>query len=385
MMITKLESRYYFLIMTFFCLLLTSYTRDSLYALVIFSGIAWLIVPSKKYWNSLTTLLLLFSIMYSAVMWINGNVGSLFNQVVYLISPVIFFRLGYLFMDIFKSDRSREYFFLLVAIFFLAPIIYQTLVDIKLVGIVNPTRHLLSELSNTGMMSATLYGLMSSVGIGGVATLFVKCSNLKIKIGYLIIATLSLLIVVHLVNRTGIVLLLVCLIISFILSTKMKISKIVPVALIFVLLLVMMFGLDVVNNEVINAYEYRALNSESSESAGGRTELWINSLGYMFMYPFGWGTEHYSHNLWLDIARVSGLFAFVPFLCLTLVYVNKLLSLAKKVDKSYIIIVITMNTSMILASSVEPVIDASILYFSILMMMWGIVSKLHFEVHYRLM
>lgn len=372
----KIELKYKFLLISFFCLLLTSYTRDSIYPLVVFSILAWIVIPFSKYWNKATILLLLFSVIYSAMMWINGSVVSLFNQVAYITCPVAFFRLGSLVMNMYQTERGRELFFLLVVIFFLTPIIYQTIEDIRIVGIVNPTRHLLNELNNEGMMSATLYGLMSSVGIGSIAALFAKCSNRQIKCGYIVIAILSMLITIHLVNRTGLVILAVCLFVSFVLSSRMKFSKAIPMFIMLSIIVAVLLNTGIISDDIVSAYQYRSDNSASNESAGGRTEFWRASLEQLFVSPMGWKSDYYSHNMWLDIARVAGLFALFPFLYVTITYLRRLYILIKKNHNTSIIIFISINISMLIASFVEPVIDACIIFFSLMMMMWGCTFEL---------
>ena len=379
---TRIRFKYLFLIVAFFLMLTTSFTRNSLYAVVAFSILAYVIVPFQLDWNKDVVLLLLFSIFYSLIKILNNDVGSLFNLIAYIISPVIFFRLGYMFMNLFWTDKARELFFLFIIVFFLSPIIYQTIEDIRIVGIVNPTRHLLNEIADSGMMSATLYGLMASVGIGGISALFVKCSKITIKLGYIIVSLLSVLIAVHLVNRSGLVILLVCMIVAYMLSVNRINLHRIPIALAAILFMIIItLNSGLISDDIISAYQYRAENSADSKSAGGRTELWYYSLSHLLTSPFGWESDFYSHNMLLDIARVSGLFAFIPFLSLTILYINRIIRLIKRKRRSaYIIIFVSMNLSMFLAAMVEPVIDASILFFSLLMMIWGCAFKLSKEI-----
>lgn len=375
----KIDFKYKFLVISLFGLLLTSFTRNSLYALVVFSVLAWVIIPLKLYWHKAFLFLMLFSVSYSLIMCVNGNVVSYFNVIALIVCPVIFFRLGYLVMDMYQTERTREKFFLLITIFFLSPIIYQTIVDIRLVGIVNPTRHLFSIFGNSSTMSATLYGLMSSVGIGCIASLFVKCSDIRIQFGYITMAVLSILIDIHLLCRTGIVLLSVCIFVSLILSSKMKPFRLISMLMTFFMCTYILMNTRLVSDEIVAAYQNRIEYSASNESAGGRVEFWYSTFQNMIVFPFGWKTIHYSHNMWFDIARVSGLLAFIPFSIFTIIYIKRLYLLMRKRQNQFNIIFISINISMLLASCVEPVIDASILFFALLMMIWGCVFKLSTE------
>lgn len=99
----------------------------------------------------------------------------------------------------------------------------------------------------------------------------------------------------------------------------------------------------------------------------------------VFVNPFGWTPVgyRYAHNLWLDIARVAGLLAFIPFLSATILHVKTLLHLLQlKTKTNFVIIIISINAAMLLSSFVEPVIEGSLLFFCLLMMIWGITKTI---------
>ena len=106
------------------------------------------------------------------------------------------------------------------------PLFLLTLQDIILVGIINETRVMLGDLGDDNTLAATLYGLMSSVGIGCIAALFMKGENFLFRIGYIILALLSMMVVIHLINRTGIIIFFACIIAAFSISTKMDVHRV---------------------------------------------------------------------------------------------------------------------------------------------------------------
>lgn len=371
------------LVIFFFVLLLMSVTRLNVYALIIFSIVSIAIIPIKKYWNNMSFMLLLFSIFYSLINIINGNNDSWANQISYIIAPVAFFRLGYYFMDIYNSNTEREKFFLFLCLFYLFPIFFITINNILSTGLINPSRQMLNDAGNA-TLSATLYGLMTSLGIGTIVALFIHSLNLKIRIAFILIALMSMMTVIHLVNRSGLVIFAVCLVLGIILSSKNKLT------ILFLSTLIILAGVlfsvsnnNVINSEITNAYAAREASGYSYETAGGRTELWVAALNEIFLHPFGWANARYAHNMWLDIARVSGIIAFIPFLIVSIMYIHKLIYLFHKHNnRPYIKILISISISTLLASFIEPVIDASILFFSVLMMLWGIASKIYSEQRY---
>lgn len=84
--------------------------------------------------------------------------------------------------------------------------------------------------------------------------------------------------------------------------------------------------------------------------------------------------------MWLDIARVAGLLAFIPFLIATILHGKNLLKLFRnRYITNFTAIIISINVAMLLSSFVEPVIEGSLLLFCILMMIWGITKSLAME------
>ena len=90
------------------------------------------------------------------------------------------------------------------------------------------------------------------------------------------------------------------------------------------------------------------------------------------MSPLGWKLESYAHNLWLDIARVGGWLAFFPFVKATIAYMMKVkTTLRNGGENGTLMLLLSVNVAMLLNASVEPVIDGSFMFFSLLMLVWG--------------
>ena len=110
----------------------------------------------------------------------------------------------------------------------------------------------------------------------------------------------------------------------------------------------------------------------NSANAGGRTELWLDAIGNLFVSPLGWKLDRYAHNLWLDIARVVGWLAFFPFVKATVSYMMKVKTILRNGgENGTLMLLLSVNVAMLLNAAVEPVIDGSPLFFSLLMMIWG--------------
>lgn len=373
-----LKFKYKLLLILFFIVLLTSLWPNNIYLLVLFSLLTYLVLPLNKYWDGLAIVIFIFSILYSIMTVMSNQYGSGFVLLSYLVAPVAFYRFGEWMLSNFTKESTRQKLFLLIITCYLAWLFVLTIKDIALVGIVNVSRALLADINDNGTLAATLYGLMASVGIGCTASLFAKGQDTKLRLGFVILCLLSLLVVIHLVNRTGLVIFVTCAFIFFMVSARRNLVKIVPTLLLLIILGFVILNYGFVDGDIIDAYQQRELNSTNSASQlGGRSAIWSDAIKQLITHPFGWPLTHYAHNLWLDIARVGGWLSLFPFIVASIVWLKKWLHLMK-IHTTFALILGSVNIAILLAAFVEPVIEGSILFFSIMMMVWGfttVVSK----------
>ena len=252
-----------------------------------------------------------------------------------------------------------------------------TFKDIAIVGIVNSSRVMLGEVDSTGGLSATGYGLIASFGIGGIAALFIKSQNFLIKVAYIVLSILSLVVVIHLVNRTGLIIFLCCFMLTAIISAKSSKSRILGILITAGALILLIFksvGEPIL--EVIEAYQYREIHSIDATQLGGRSTIWIDALAKLATHPLGWNRVHYAHNMWLDIARVGGWGALFLFIIVTYNWLKHVINVALKSCTPFALIILSINIAMFLSAFVEPIIDASVLYFSLLMLIIGVTTSI---------
>jgi len=244
---------------------------------------------------------------------------------------------------------------------------------------------MLLDLGEDDSKNATLYGLMASAGIGLIGTVFIKQQNKWVKMGLILVAALSLLSVIHLVNRTGLVICAACLFVGFALSTRMNVSKMLLILLAFIVVGVFLTESGILGGDVSEAYTDREGDVDSdSTSAGGRTKLWLDAIGNLFVSPLGWKLERYAHNLWLDIARVGGWLAFFPFVKATVSYMMKVKTILRNGgENGTLMLLLSVNVAMLLNAAVEPVIDGSFSFFSLLMLIWGMTVELNNRLEFK--
>lgn len=311
----------------------------------------------------------------------NNGIGSGFVFISTLIIPVSFYRFGRWIIEWIDDERKRLWFIFLSFLCFLLPVLFLTIQDMILVGFINESRTMLSDIGKEdNTLAATLYGLMSSTGIGFISLFFAKSLNYKYKIIYLTVFAISILIVLHLVNRTGLFLLLICILFSTIYSTKKNPLKIIPVMLFLFVIIFFMIEFGVIDQDILDAYAQRETSTTANIAEfGGRSDRWSDAISNLFTNLFGWKRKSYAHNLWLDLAAVGGWLALFPFLIAsfkTFVNVKKVI---KKQVTPFRLVLLSTFLSMFFNSMVEPVIEGSLLFFGLFLMIWGMLKSVTFE------
>lgn len=364
----------------FFATLITSLFPQNIYILDLFAIATFLMLPANKWWNRGTAALLLFSIFYAIMIILGGHMNSVFLTISYLIAPVAFYRFGHYALSVFKEENARFKFLFYAVFAYLVHLFIINYIDISIVGIVNEDRTFLGMGQDKDALSATLYGLMASVGIGCVATLFASESKVLTRILFLVLVVSSMLVVVHLVNRGGLVVFAITLLLSiFVYCWKNKI-KLVTTILFFLILALSLFYLDVISNDILMAYNQRHdIQGYETMTAGGRTELWQISIRNLLSNPLGWEQKSYAHNLFLDLARLGGWISLLPFLAAAIMTLKRMSYILKFSSSSFSKTLVVLNIALLIASSIEPVIEGSMLYFSLMMMFWGMIDIISTE------
>lgn len=374
---SKIQLQYKMLFALFMIVLLTSLGLNNIYILVLFSILTYFILPFNKWWNSLSVTLLAFSLFYTWMVVMTGRNDSNFILIAYSIAPVAFYRWGRSLMYNFVDDSQREKLLFTIILCYLLTLFVVTIKDINDVGIINISRSMSAGIGHADTLSATLYGLMASLGIGCISYLFADRYNLWIRFGFVILSLLSLLVVLHLINRTGLFIFIGCMLLAFLLASKITVPRIIKTLFTVGCIVGLIAASGIFGEELFLAYQNRETTAGySSAELGGRTELWMDSISKLATHPFGWQRTRYAHNLWLDIGRVGGWGSLLLFLIVSAKWFKSIMRLIKVRQSPFSLLIISMNVSVLLASFVEPVIEASILYFSLLMMLLGITESI---------
>lgn len=369
------------LLFLFFVTMLTSLWQNNIYILFLFSLATCFLLPFHKWWDGISLSLLFFSLFYCLMQYINDGIGSGFVFISTLITPVSFYRFGRWIIEWIDSDRKRLWFLFFSFFCFLLPVLLLTIQDMMLVGFVNESRTMLSDIGKEdSTLAATLYGLMSSTGIGFISLLFAKSLNYKQKIIFLSVFVISMLVVLHLVNRTGVFLFIFCILFSVIYSTKMNPLKIIPIVLLLLVIIFLVTELGLIDQEILDAYAQRETSATANVAEfGGRSDRWADAISNLFSSLFGWERKSYAHNLWLDLAAVGGWFALFPFLVASLKTFVNMKKVMKKQVTPFRLVLLSTFVSMFFNSMVEPVIEGSLLFLGLFLMIWGMLKSITLE------
>ena len=355
----------------------------STYILFIFTILMLLSLPFRIYFDKTAIFLSVFSFFYCLFL-LFSNIISWFNFVSYLLCPTCFYILGKYVTDRFRTPQNIALFWCISILLFSFVLYISALQDISQKGFVNITRSFPIWGMNTehDFLSATLYGLVASLGLAGLPVFLYKTSlNRVAKYIFLLLFILSLATVIHLVNRTGLVIAFVCLFVVTAYKFQKHAFKLLLAGLMIFVLVIGLLKLGIIDQAVFDAYSDRNEGVGEVGTAGGRLERWTAALQNLFKYPFGWNLDApeygYAHNLWLDIARVSGIFPFIFFVVATVISYRKFFRLLKLKDQAIVPLLLGLNVCFLLSAMVEPVIEAVPLYFYLYLMLWGMQNRVY--------
>lgn len=371
---------HYILFSLFFLALFNSPLVGVSFYVLLFCLFSILICWEKTYFDKTSVYILLFSISYSLVLCMNtGKFNP--HYLLYLIAPITFYVWGQYIVTKINNQKGLLNFILLVLFFFAVQTYIITIEDVKEIGLINPMRTMLREGDEEAMINATLFGLNVSLGLSGLA-IFMALKN---KFGsirgflFLCVLLLSLLTVIHLVNRTGIVVAVVCTLCSYFFRIR-KSGKILNATLIIMFTIVIVYfilSMFLDNGfDIIEAYTNRLSTENTSISDyGGRSWRWVDAMARLFTYPFGWNNDvkySFVHNLWLDVAMFGGIIPFFFIVCATIRSLKQLFQLMKHNNDIIVNSIFSLSICFILSSFVEPVMVGFDSFFYLYCMLWGI-------------
>lgn len=366
----------------FLILMIFSTTNFNIYVTTIFSLFMLFSISWKKYVNKEFIVLLFFSISYSLVLWAKGFLYFRVFMFCLFIAPIMFYSFGRYVVGRMRNPNLIVAFLALFTFLFSINLYVSTLIDIQKNGFIDFFREVSLigyEVKNeANALAATLLGLVASLGLVGLS-IFVYCSNnlnLDVRCVFVVLFLFSLLTVVHLINRTGLVVFLLSFLGVTLYNIKRRFWKVLGICIWGILFVCFIYFFDLINlEEIVNAYSARELNGAKIGEAGGRIKRWTDAIAFLVENPYGYHSLKtyvpYAHNMWLDVGRVAGFFVMVLLLLATILSSITLLKLLKQKDTFLSSIFLAYNIVFFLSCMVEPVIEGFPLYFFFYVMLWG--------------
>lgn len=345
-------------------------TVTAIFCLVILFTIAKKVTCNR----SNVALLISYGIFLSLISYIKGlyDIASVVDAV---FTSVCFYIFGKYVVAYYGERETGILRFLLLTVFFFGSYFYYwTIKDITETGqIISLNRWLTIEGEKAG---ATLIGTNVSLGLGGLAIFFVIRTK-WVRWSFLFLWFLSLLSTIHMINRSGIIISIVCLAIVLIFyfrKSKHLMKVIFIIAVSFAIYLLISSNSEV--QTVLDAYENREMGGDESTltEGGGRTNRWMDGLMNIPTHPFGWDKSkmgyNYVHNMWIDVAKQAGWIPFLLLCIITFKIINNIRSLILRIHTPLSYTLLALNICIFLAALVEPIIGG--VFFGCYCLIWGI-------------
>lgn len=355
---------------------ITCLSPFNFYWRVIYSAIALIFCYDKRYLNIGSIYLLLFSIIYPFFLFLLNKHVVVTDLIFYLVGPISFYFIGQRLCSKFESDKLNLIFILILILSFGLRTYINCIEDSISNGIVNISRSLLTSVDGY-VLSATLYGVTVALGFSGIATFIVSERKMSIiSLGYMSVFLLSLFSVAHLINRTGIVLALISVVvaISYMSKNQGKL-RLFLLMLSFFLIYKIIVYFALIPNDVVSAYLDRQSDLDTSMGGdGGRLYRWGYALERVLSKPFGWETDKFSyvHNLWLDVDRLSGIVPFLFLVCATFIESKKTLKLYKVRNNTLACTLLALCVICFTTNFIEPILEGMPLFFCLNCLIWGV-------------
>lgn len=344
--------------------------------------------------NGISLSILIFSIVYTLRISQSGEGMTLSAYILNLFFPIILYQTGIYLGKRFRYPGSGIFLLTIMAVCLALPAIIFNIQDIIATGqLVNPIR-IVTFGDSDGFRSATGYGLMVSLLCGSIGCLFIPLSKFRadriLKYIILIGCIGALTTTLHLVNRTGLALAAISIVVSLALpphNFKRVVNLILATSIVVGIFVVYINDFQGYF-DVIDAYAERNTGISSIDSAGGRTERWTEGIIQIFEEPFGnskglrWdGGYNYAHNLILDAGLKGGVISLLISLFLVLVFLRYIWKMrdANVITGFERDVTIFLGVTLVAQSMVEPVIDALPQYFWYFLFFLGLLTTSKFK------
>ena len=331
----------------------------------------------------------LFSTIYAGNIFIQNGLST--SEIVfYFLFPILLYQSGQWISQKFRTYNNIIVLLCIMAMCMALPAIIANITDAFSTGeIVNIKRRIIVEGSDS-VRSATGYGMMLSIMCGCFGILLIKSDNKfnsKLKFTLVVFSLAALFSNIHLVNRTGIFIAGISLIIA-VLTPPAKLKYILYAFLVGACIGIIYF-LFAENEElmkIFDSYTTRDSGISNIGSISGRDERWSLGLIQIFTEPFGdpkglryEGTYNYAHNLIIDGGIKGGVLCFFLLIAIFIKLWLMLIKIykSKTLSRFYKYLLLTIGVTLFLQCMTEPIIEGLPQYLFYLMFYMGAITRIH--------
>lgn len=340
-----------------------------LFVITVFLGVSY-----KQKVDSGGLCLLIYGALYLMISSLNGFEYSIPVIFLYGLAPFIFYFFGRNVPYRFKTENSIVVFILIIVSCYCLDVFYVTANNIISTGEFINIRRDFNFTEDTQMgKAATLVGLAMDIGMVGLP-IFIIARREKYRYLFLLLSILSIMVTLHLLNRTGLFVLLLCAVGVIGWKSRKKPMAFLSAILLFCCLYWGLQAIGVVSDELLSYYDSR---NDDLYSMGDRGHRWVYAVKQLFLSPFGWakhGEIYYVHNMWLDIARVSGIVPFIILIVLTFRGFWQSFSYIRRNENVLSYLLLGLNICFFSSCFVEPIYGGT--HFLLYCLLWGLQSTL---------
>ena len=310
-----------------------------------------------------------FYLFFSSLNGISYNLPTLLQ---YGVFPLIFYQYGKEVVKKWDSDNKHLLFWIIIIVCYCLDIFIVCGVNIVKTGeLINIKREFSFGPDDTVGMAATLVGLCMDIAVLGLPMAFVVKAR-KFKVLFFLLFFCSFIVTIHLLNRTGLIVLLLCSIPIILLRSRKNIKFFFATLFFVALLFYAFYRFNIVTDELFELYDSR---NKDLASMGDRSGRWTLALKNLFEYPFGWinnesnKATYFVHNMWLDIARISGIIPFSLLAYMAIDSFRNAFKLLKRNESPLSYMILGLNVCFFASCFVEPIFGGT--HMMLYCMLWG--------------
>ena len=338
-------------------------------------------------------LLVLFSITYVLFLPSSGTFYrgiGLSEKLMYLFFPGMMYLVGRCVQT--RSYVPRGQFFYQVAILVL--FLYSIVAFLSIFkhiaenGFIYLGRNIpLLNFGSENELSSTLINSLIAVFIPfiGMIVLHVDRKDNRARWLLIILSLVALVCTVRLGSRTALVIFIAAIFFNYLFFiSKIKLKYKVIATILILVFIQLLLSVSLFDSDIFSAYWDRMESKDyGSDSAGGRTELWAQGIKNLWEYPMGAAAYipnlRFSHNFWLDIARVSGV---IPMFFMLWFSIKNLYISAKLIFNGTLPIftrsfILSINIVFWAIMGVEPILEGNFSFLSLYFMFSGMLYVLY--------